>query len=317
MVEPLKVFAEQYGVSSPEQAMRLACAQVRSECGETQAPIALTSILNRFRARVRFQSMSVAGRLELARDGFDILVNRSGSWRRHRFTIAHELGHIIVLRAVRSERTIVRALRKPTPALWARLERLCNLAAAELLMPATEFLNAYRKYSFCADGLRFLYDEFLTSFSAILVRVADLGTGQATLVWKRAARNEREARALRITACYTASQGVWLPRGLTSRHLVPDLAVAAEERTSDVYGEVEIEFAKTLERFRTVVVPLAAVRHSCRDQLPIFHGHRVPDEGQLSSALAMLLHGESERTQRARRVANNFDFDRDLFVAPA
>lgn len=291
--------------------MRLACETLRAECGETRAPIGLKPILKQFDASVTFRPMAVAGKLELAGGGFKVFVNRSGSWRRHRFTIAHEIGHIIVLRAIAPERRMVRAVLKPTPDLWRDLERVCNIAAAEILMPREEFGALYEAHPFSVLGLRLLYDRFFTSFAALLVRIADTATDRTVVVWKRFARHDDEAIKLRVAACYAGLRAAWLPKGLTSGHFSPDVIETAERRgQEEVRVNVEFQLSNSLERFDAAVVPLKAVRQLSRDQFPMFNGHRIPDEPQLSSTLAMLLCGESRRSRRAQPL----DFDNDPFT---
>jgi hypothetical protein len=314
VTEPLRVFAERFGTSSPEEAMRLACETLRHECGENRAPIGLKAILQHVKARITFHKMDVAGRLELEHDSFNVLVNPRGSWRRHRFTIAHEIGHIIVLRAVATERRLVRALLKPSPELWRELERLCNNAAADLLMPRSEFQTLFAEYSFSPPGLRALYDRFLTSFGAMLVRIAATGVERAVVLWKRYARHEREVLTFRILACYSAPRGAWLPKGLTSSHFSPDVVTLAEQHHDKLETDVVVNFSRTTEQFLAAVVSLAAVERRSPDQLPIFHGHRVADEPHLSSSIAMLLTGKSARSLRARRNVAHLDFGTDPFV---
>jgi len=291
--------------------MRLACEALRTECGETCAPIGLKPLLKKFDATLTFRSMDVAGKLELTGGRFNVLVNRFGSWRRHRFTIAHEIGHIIILRATARERHLVRALLKPSPELWTALERVCNIAGAEILMPRDEFRSQYDEHSFSAFGLRSLYDRFLTSFAAVLVRIADTATDRTVVVWKRFSRHDNEAIRLRVAACYAGLHGAWLPKGLTSGHFSPDVLDAAQQRVEEVRRHVDLQLSNVLERFETVVVPLKAVRQLSREQLPMFNGHRIPDEPHLSSSLAMLLHGESHR---ARRATQSLEFDNDPFT---
>lgn len=294
--------------------MRLACEALRAECGETRAPIGLKPLLKHFNAAVTFRQMEVAGRLELAGGGFNVLVSRYGSWRRHRFTIAHEIGHIIVLRAVAAEARMVRALLRPTPELWRELERLCNIAAAEILMPRDEFSALFDSDSFSASGLRALYDRFFTSFAALLVRIADTAADRTVVVWKKFARHDDEATKWRVAACYAGRRAAWLPKGLTSGHLSPDVVDLVQHRRDEVRQSVALELSTYVEVFDGAVVPLEKIRQLSRDQLPIFNGHRVPDEPQLSSSLAMLLRGESRRSQRA---AHALDFDNDPFISRA
>jgi hypothetical protein len=83
--------------------------------------------------------MLLEGALRRLPDGrFDILVREGCSTTRQRFSIAHELGHIIFHRhAPRAKAAQSQQDRNASP----EEERLCNVAAEEFLMPAT-FLDA-------------------------------------------------------------------------------------------------------------------------------------------------------------------------------
>lgn len=84
-------------------------------------------------ARVRERNLTIDGALRLRSDGrFDIEVRAGQSVRRQRFTIAHELGHILCRKfAPHSKASEDAAGTKAS----LEEERLCNIVAEELLIP--------------------------------------------------------------------------------------------------------------------------------------------------------------------------------------
>jgi hypothetical protein len=77
------------------------------------------------------EDILISGELRKDSRGFSIVYSSHLSASRLRFTIAHELGHAIM------ERTGPNA-----PRSGRELERICDMFAAEILMPRTAFLEA-------------------------------------------------------------------------------------------------------------------------------------------------------------------------------
>ena len=69
-----------------------------------------------------------SGELHKTKDGYRILCSSDQPHARQRFTVAHELGHVIVERTGRG-----------APRVGKGVERVCDMLAAELLMPRREF----------------------------------------------------------------------------------------------------------------------------------------------------------------------------------
>jgi hypothetical protein len=123
--------------------------------------------------------------------GYLIELNNAHSETRRRFTVAHELGHVLFL-----------DVEQPTPDSRFRLaeahvhtinvdreeERLCNIAAAELLMPSTYFSSRIRLDS-VGDNVFALAREFKTSVHATALRLTTLSPQKlAICLWEYSAR---------------------------------------------------------------------------------------------------------------------------------
>lgn len=98
-----------------------------------------------------------------------IFVNTRGSVARSIFTLAHELGHVLVAEdALDSD---------PLAAPGESRERFCDRFAAELLMPADTFRAEWSKDAIAdpAQRCRVLAERFRVSARATLVRARELG----------------------------------------------------------------------------------------------------------------------------------------------
>jgi Zn-dependent peptidase ImmA (M78 family) len=95
-----------------------------------------------------------------------IRLNSQSSPRRRRFTLAHEIAHLIVASA--DARGAQRSH------ACTELERACDLVAAELLMPSDEFSRAAPGRGSTA-GLLAIADQFGVSSQSAAVRLRELG----------------------------------------------------------------------------------------------------------------------------------------------
>lgn len=131
-------------------------------------PIELASLLN---CRVVPSDEVDDARLIPDGRGYRIEFNPSQPHRRVRFSIAHELGHTLFPDCRNQVRNRMKrgAMRDDD---W-QLEMLCNIAAAEILMPGKEIPISKSARLSISDILQF-QDEFDVSTEAILQRVVKL-----------------------------------------------------------------------------------------------------------------------------------------------
>lgn len=107
-------------------------------------------------------AIPVVGELRSDNGGFRILCAAGQSPERRRFTIAHELAHVLF------ESTGPRP-----PRVGADLERLCDMIAAEILMPSTVFQDAFEETLVNTSVVRRLAFTFQTSLTATALRCAE------------------------------------------------------------------------------------------------------------------------------------------------
>ncbi|MBL5931791.1 helix-turn-helix domain-containing protein [Lelliottia amnigena] len=98
-----------------------------------------------------------------------IFINKNQPMDRYRFTLAHELGHLVMHRA-------------PTP----EMEEEANTFAAELLMPASDIYNDLRNVSI--EKAAALKPFWRTSMAALFYRAKTLNVitaGQSDWIWRQ------------------------------------------------------------------------------------------------------------------------------------
>jgi Zn-dependent peptidase ImmA (M78 family) len=114
------------------------------------------------------------GIFRVSRDRNVIKLNSDASPFRKRFTLAHEIGHLVVASVASSSGT-------PKCRKSKNLERACDMIAAELLMPASKVREVVGELkSSSPRNLKILADRFGVSLQAAAVRVHN-----DLLLWKR------------------------------------------------------------------------------------------------------------------------------------
>jgi O-acetyl-ADP-ribose deacetylase (regulator of RNase III) len=176
---------------------------------------------------------------------------------RRRFSLAHEIAHLLFpdhADAVRNREHVTRGLGDE----W-QLEALCNLAAAELLMPVAALNES--DVDVGLDGLLRLRQRFDVSTEAILLRAMRLTTRQAAMFAAAPTSPERSDRRYRID--YSKPSRSWrspIPTGL----LVPTDSVIA---TCSAVGSTATSEAEAWVG--------ASHRVECVG-VPAYPGHRYP-----------------------------------------
>jgi len=99
--------------------------------------------------------------------GFRILVKKQTNAERMRFTIAHEICHTFFYE-------FVPELKFAPHDRDSDEERLCDVGAAELLMPATSVRRAARSMPVCLESLERLANQFVVSLAAMFLRLRSL-----------------------------------------------------------------------------------------------------------------------------------------------
>jgi Zn-dependent peptidase ImmA (M78 family)/transcriptional regulator with XRE-family HTH domain len=181
----VRAFNERTGGDSPEMAITQAVAGLRRKIRTRHLSAQLQEFigLRKVKCVVEANGLESEGYLEplgtTYSDGFTIHIRRSSPHYRRRFTIAHELCHTFFYEFVPEMKFVVHTTD-------AAEERLCDLGAAELLMPAFRIKRAASRTSPSLRALAELSDTFAVSMEAIILRLNHLGLWNCELTsWLR------------------------------------------------------------------------------------------------------------------------------------
>jgi hypothetical protein len=282
-----EAFREVHRSDTLEEGIATSCAELRERARESVPPFSMRRILAACNATVVERPIATEGRLEIRRTSFSVAVRPGAGWRRKRFTIAHEIGHILLLEIL-GRRPGRIALVRDRSAL-PLVEWLCNAIAAELLMPRIDVWDNFRSVGFTAEGLRILYDRYLCSHLALYTRLKQIIPNATITLWRQQVRHLGDVAALRVVKCYRSFDAPWLPVGISSRHLDPDVVREACETGSACAPQLRIN-VRGRDRFSAalaVATPQGGGRGD--SQLPIFEGLVVPDEPVAGPSVVLLL----------------------------
>lgn len=163
--------AARAGVTDAELGIRLCARQLVQSLTGQSVPVQLSAYFRVLGVRKvrRVQSLLEGALVPTSSGEFDVLVREDRSVRRQRFTIAHELGHLLFWKHAPHAKGAQIRDGSNAP---AEEERLCNVAAEEILMPEWFLQRAARSIADPAELVAHLARECDVSLSAALIRCA-------------------------------------------------------------------------------------------------------------------------------------------------
>jgi hypothetical protein len=235
--EQLSLF-EQFRRSAPrltdQQVMRRLCVELleKAEILETPVPVEILASLRGI-VSIEEAEQPYAGMLQQGAEGFEVRVRRGDGQARQRFTVCHEAGHTLLPGFHEA-----RQFRCEGPRDW--LEKMCDVAGAELLLPKHMFEPLLVGSSLNLERTEGLARRFKASIEASARRSVALNRRPAMLIVlnerHKPTEKGREAELpAKLRVDYSVARGRW--------PFVPRHKSAAEEGLSRALeGEIIDEF---------------------------------------------------------------------------
>lgn len=195
-------------VLSDEEVMACICAELLKEGGVKEPPVPMEMLASlRGISSIEAVDQPFAGMLQPAASGFEVRLRNGDSRTRQRFTIGHETGHTLLPGFFEAPQFRCNGARN-----W--LERMCDTAAAELLLPEDLFRSHLGSANLEFEVIHELASQFEASIEATARRAVALSTHPAMLIVlsrrhkpREIARRENVAPKLRVDYCIP--QGPW------------------------------------------------------------------------------------------------------------
>jgi IrrE N-terminal-like domain len=276
MINPLEFFAIKAGKSSPEEAMASLCKTTREKASERTVPVGLRSILSLLDVAHVYENGTGAAASISVKGPKIIIKSRKfseSSWRRHRFSIAHEIGHVLLMKSLVNDQNAYAALRNKEN--WKQIELLCHFAASEILIPSEDFTDQIKNQVISKKLMLDLYDRYLVSFEVILQKFLKTDF-QILIFWKNAVYKGKKT--------WFVSKAYWngdyfVPLRLTSKnHMFPDVFnYTAVYDDALLIKDLEIKFGN-VEYVGSAVTMLYPKKSDEPRYQPKFEGFEVPDD---------------------------------------
>ncbi len=135
-------------------------------------------------------------------DGYIIKVNSNNHPYRQNFSCAHEIGHILLDKLGIERYTNHIQYRTFNPQKSSNLrakakERLCNVVAAELIMPSDIFKKHLLNIGISVNAIERLSRQFMVSSPAVAIRIAEVSP-KPCIVLNWAPRRNNKSRSLKL-----------------------------------------------------------------------------------------------------------------------
>ncbi len=152
-------------------------AELLTEYGIEKAPVPIEEIIRSQGARVEFRPMVSDGSISWQGKTPCIRINWRNAEVRQRFTLAHELGHLLWKRRFGSTKASARGENTDATSEGISLEeRFCNAFASRVLIPAQELSWLVDWGNLSLSDVELAADRFEVSFQTLLWRMVEFGS---------------------------------------------------------------------------------------------------------------------------------------------
>jgi Zn-dependent peptidase ImmA (M78 family) len=206
-------FLKKEGHDDPEIAITELAQRLIKNAG-MKPPIDPFELAEFYGIKVReIEGMSLDGRVIPLENSFIIEVSKEKPLKRKRFTIAHELIHIFLMKSVPLLPNNIPNKVGGFPRLVDKeIESLCDLGAGEILMPRYFFEPKLRQYGVSIDTLLRLSEEFQTSIRSTAKQIVRVDGCCAFVFWEFMAKpGAPEDFDFRVSWSITP-KGIFIPR---------------------------------------------------------------------------------------------------------
>lgn len=221
-------FSARWGASNPYAAMERAISETLGDLAYPP-PVDLVSVARQLGAEISLYRPRREARphahLTVQNSRWQIAVPATESCVRRRFSIAHEMAHVILFDSLADQPSPLSELRAHS--LSSLVERLCDFGAARIVMPFSAF-NSEMGYNFAPTyaAIQGIATRFLVSVEAAARRATEVRPEWSMIMWRYDGRHRR-GPSWRISGSAGQAVGPFVRPGLSSRRLVPDLVAEA------------------------------------------------------------------------------------------
>lgn len=299
-IMPTERLKDIFNTPDEKSAIKSACRQILASLNLSSAPVPLKPICQKFNLKVVYNNVTKKedSFLKLAPTGFEIEISKQKNWRRNRFTIAHELTHLIIFHL------IGQPINSFDRTQHDEIEKLCDIGASELLINEDELEKHLKEYGINSQGLKTIYDKFMVSYDALFLKLSEFLNANI-LIWRNHARQESENKEYRVYRHFPkykdAEKTTWLPNGCTKKHINPN----PFNKTDNIGENIVFDDFKILMNDKTTLCSSVSFMfpHSrnLNSNLPIFDNLTITDEATYDDCFVMFVFKDRNRFDKFKK----------------
>lgn len=225
-------------------AIEIICSKLLAESNNQEFPISLNNLTKFLKIKTKSNnSLQKDALLFIKNDHFTIEFKNSHNWRRQRFTIAHEIFHVVLF-------DIFSNIIDFNQTDLKKVEYICNLGASEILVPKSALIEDLKNQKISMNLINQMVEKYKVSRPVILRKINQTYPNKSIYIWRKYARKEKdniEYRVFRAFQTYTKSlKYPYIPLGCTTKHLsIPQIFEQKLENPN--FGEIEIDLNKDIK----------------------------------------------------------------------
>ena len=211
------VIKNKFNSPSLSGAITIICSKLLNESKNKGFPISLNNLTKFLNIKtVLNNSIDNDALLFIKNNHYTIEFRDSLNWRRQRFTIAHEIFHVVLFDLFSNVIDFNRVDLK-------KIEYICNLGASEILVPKWSIEKEIENNQISMNLINNLVEKYKVSYSVIFRKLNYLFPEISIYIWKKYARKPEdllEYRVFQAFQTYTKKlKYPYLPKGCTTKHL--------------------------------------------------------------------------------------------------
>jgi Zn-dependent peptidase ImmA (M78 family) len=229
-----------FNTPSLSGAITIITEKLLNESKNNELPISLNNLTKFLNIKtITNNSLENDALLFIKNENYTIEFKKSNNWRRQRFTIAHEIFHVILFDLF-SDTVDFNNVNLKT------VEYICNMGASEILVPNSKIKKDILNKQINLDLIEKLVEKYMVSYSVISRKINQLSPETSIYIWRKYARkleDKNEYRVFQAFQEYTRDfKYPYLPKGCTTKHLsLPDIFNNSQLKNK---GEIEIDLNK-------------------------------------------------------------------------
>jgi len=209
-----------------------------------------------------------SGRLVPVGQSFVVELNASEHRYRQRFTLAHEIGHVLLSRSKGRNQVAERYFRCSND---SQLERACDRIAGRLILPPRELRQEVERHGHGLSDLVGVARRFEVSWQAFGFAMSELFDDRILICWRHSDLSGSKRPAYRV-AWSASGSGTFIPKGAASGN--DPLVEQCVSEWRSLKGEMTLRLGTLRGSYPVELLPVGRARRQSEVLMLVHSGRR-------------------------------------------